>query len=577
VLGRIVERRRIPLELANATEVRISLDPARAVAVKNELAVRISLDGTENSGTPPRRHHQAAASFILPSNHTAWSDYQRIMWQLQTAAAYRTLKRIGVAAAAVMSDRMDHPGSRVMEQVEAVLSADLLWYLGNTAIDFYASYHRWCPDGSVNWFFEETKRRYWANPDDPAAFMREPSLSDPKWLTKIEHRLTGIVRALRPYRPVFYSLADEPGIADLVAFWDFDLLPASLAAMRHWLKARYRKLGHLNDEWETAFASWHDVVPLTTSEALSEALKRADQNFVAWGDFKAWMDADFARALKRGTEAIHAADPAALSAIEVGQIPGWGGRDYALLADSGGVVEVGDEGEADQSLHSFNPGVARLTTSFGTGPDEPHRVWRDLLRGSRELILWDDKRQFVDEKGNIGQRGRDAACYFGEIRGGLGALLISSRRHIDPIAVLYSLASMRIEWLLDRTRRVFGHASQVKIALDRTAPVILALSEQAFPEWWIAGPEAVRLRSRAAFRRASNRPPTTALDVLYVEAVDPDGTIIPYHNGNRLVAEGAVLYSLPLATNDNSGNWTIRVSILAGGNDCRRPRGRMRT
>ena len=35
-----------------------------------------------------------------------------------------------------------------------------------------------------------------------------------------------------------------------------------------------------------------------------------DGNYSAWADFKEWMDVEFARAIERGTLAIHAADPA---------------------------------------------------------------------------------------------------------------------------------------------------------------------------------------------------------------------------------------------------------------------------
>jgi len=56
------------------------------------------------------------------------------------------------------------------------------------------------------------------------------------------------VRAYAPYRPLYYSLADEAGIADLAAAWDFDLAPASLAVMRVWLKQIYGTLAALNRE-----------------------------------------------------------------------------------------------------------------------------------------------------------------------------------------------------------------------------------------------------------------------------------------------------------------------------------------
>jgi hypothetical protein len=448
VLGRIVERRRLPLDLADAAEVAFSLDPSRAVTVKNEVAVRVSLDERDQSGNPVHREHEATAFFIAPPLGGAWSDYQIIMWQRQTEAGYAALKRLGISGGMVLSDRRDEPGSRVIDQVEAMLDADLRWYLENSATDFYSAYHKWSADRPVNWRFLEAKRRYWANPQDVAAFVREPSLSDPAWLGKISDRLIADVRALRRYGPLFYNLADEPGIADLSAFWDFDFSPASLAAIREWLKTRYGDLARLNEEWGSAFHSWDEVAPMTTRDAMT----RTDQNFAAWGDFKEWMDVAFSRALRSGTDAVHTADPEALSAIEGGQIPGWGGYDYSRLAASVDAMELSDDGDADELLRSFNPNAVMLTTSFRGGAAEQHRVWRELLRGTRGLILWDSHRQIVGTDGSVGERGRDAAPYFREIRNGLGVLLINSRRHEDPIAILYSPASMRLAWLLDRIR-----------------------------------------------------------------------------------------------------------------------------
>jgi len=444
-VGRVVERRRIPLDLADAAEAVFSLDPKRAVTVKNRLAVHLSLDETDQSGKPVHREHEEAASFIVSPPDNVWSDYQIIMWQRQTPNGYAALKRLGITAGMVQSDRSDKPGSRVLEQIDTMLDVDLGWYLENIATDFYSPYHQWSADRPKNWRLLEAKQRYWANPHDMAALTREPSLSDPEWLGKISDRLIGNVSALRRYRPLFYNLADEPGIADLSAFWDFDLSAPSLAAMREWLKTQYRDLVQLNEEWGSAFPSWDAVVPMMTRDAI----KRTDQNFAAWADFKEWMDVAFARALKRGSDAVHAADPDGLSAIEGAQIPGWGGYDYSRLANSLDAMELYGYGDNIEMLRSFNPNAVMLTTSFGGGQAEEHRVWRELLRGARGLVVWDDANGFIGKDDAVGDRGREAARYFEEIRGGLGAMLINSRRHIDPIAILDSPASMRIGWLLD--------------------------------------------------------------------------------------------------------------------------------
>ncbi len=444
--GRIVDRRRIPLHLVNQDQTVFWLDTRRAVTIKNRLAAHLSFASPDGDRDVIQRETDEAATFIATPPDSGWSDYQIIMWQGQTPAGYATLKQLGVTAGMLETNHRDEWAIYTPSYLARLVDADLRCYLENIATDFYSSYHRWDDERPVNWRFLDAKQRYWANPRDREAFIREPSLSDPQWLQKIRTRLTRSVEALRPYRPLYYSLGDETGIGDLAAFWDFDFSAASLAGMREWLHEGYGSLAALNRQWGTAFDTWNEVMPMTTDEAI----KRSDQNFSAWADFKEWMDVAFARAVKSGTDAVHAADRGALSAIEGAQIPGWGGYDYARLAGSVDVMELYDFGENIPIARSFNPGLVMLTTSPKSGPAEAHRVWRELLRGTRGLILWDERNEFAGKDGSLGDRGRAAAPYFGEIRGGIGALLINSQRRTDPVGILYSPASRRIRWLLDR-------------------------------------------------------------------------------------------------------------------------------
>src|SRR5438105_11071584 len=71
-----------------------------------------------------------------------------------------------------------------------------------------------------------------------------------------------------------------------------------------------------------------------------------------------------------------------------------------------------------------------------------------MRHGNRGMILWDDKNEFVGKDGTVGERGREVAPYYNEIRNGTGALLINSTRVADPIAIHYSQASMRTAWML---------------------------------------------------------------------------------------------------------------------------------
>src|SRR5271165_6730542 len=430
--GREVEHRRIPLTLAGTLKTSFQLDIQRAVAVENRVVARLRLDGDPSA-------HEATASFVATPHNDPWRDYQIIMWQEQLPAGFVKLKQLGITGGMVMVAGYQRGGSYNADQLHALLDQDLCFYLENTATDFYSPYHRWYPNLPVNWKFIEVEKLHRDNPRDIRAFIRQPSLSDPQWLAMVQSRLMQDVRLLHRYRPLYYDLGDESGIADLSAFWDFDFSDPSLRALRVWLRKTYRSLGALNRQWGTRFERWTDVTPPMTAQTIA----RPDEDFSAWADFKEWMDIAFARALARGSAAIHAADRNALAAIEGAQAPGWGGYDYARLAHSVDLIELYDLGPNPniEMLRSINPQLVMLTTSFGGGPLETYRTWRRLLRGTRGSILWDPENGFVGKDGSLGDRGREAAPAFAEIRRGLGALLINSRRHIDPIGVLYSPAS----------------------------------------------------------------------------------------------------------------------------------------
>lgn len=376
-----------------------------------------------------------------------WPDYQIIIWQDQTPVRLAGLTRLGITAGRIIGTR-DGPldPTKISQQTAPFLALRLRLYIENIATDFYAAYHRWRSNHTLSWLFDEAKRVHHQEPTNIAAFVRTPSLSDPAWLRSISLRLGQHVRAYAPDHPLFYNLADEAGIADLTAAWDFDFAPASLAAMRVWLKQCYHTLTALNREWGTHFPDWHAVMPMTTDAAL----KQPDENFAAWADFKEWMDIAFARSVRTGTEAVHAADPLARAALEGAQPPGWGGYNYNYLATAADVIEMSDEGKNVEIARSLAPNLITLTTSSLADPQQIHSVWHELLLGGRGLILWDADNAFVRDDGTPTMQGRILGALAIEIRSGLAAQLIASTPEIDPVAVLYSPASQRTQWLLDR-------------------------------------------------------------------------------------------------------------------------------
>ncbi len=370
-----------------------------------------------------------------------WDRWQLLLWQDRTAAQLAGLPLLGFTGTKLRATNGDVDADELARR----LSLGLPFYLENLATDFYAPYHRFLPGRSVTALFDAAKARRRADPADWSVFVREPSLSDPAWRERVRSRLDRVVRSQRGNRPLFYNLGDETGIGDLAAAWDADLAPASLDGFHAWLRTQYPSLDALNAEWGTQYPSFDAAEP----ELTDAALRRTDGNFAQWSDFKAWMDVAFAGAVRMGTDAVHAADPGAWAALEGAQVPGWGGYDYTLLAPAVDVMEIYDYGEALDLAQAFNPALIPLRTSFAVGPRERHAVWRNLLHGGRGEVVWDEADDVVAADGSPGPRGLELAALARAI-GPVASALRAAAPDPDPVAVLYSPASFRVRWLLDR-------------------------------------------------------------------------------------------------------------------------------
>jgi hypothetical protein len=386
----------------------------------------------------------AALVWASPARAGSFDEFQVIMWQDHTPTETAGLARLGFTGA-----RLTGTGGRIdPARLAAAQARGLPWYVENIATDFLSPYHRYTPGKPVTWLFDAAKARLRADPSDTNVFVRQPGLSDPTWLDAVGARLEAVVRGQSRYRPLFYNLADEAGIGDLAAVWDADVAPASLAAMRVWLRTQYTDLTALNRQWGSDFANWDAVVP----ELTDAAMRRTDDNYSAWADFKAWMDVAFVRAVQTGTAAVHLADPTGLAGLEGGQTPGWGGYDYSLLAPSVDVIEIYDHGNAVELARAFNPRLISLRTSFGVGEREVHAAWRHLILGGRGMIVWDERNDVVQADGEPNQRGRRIAELVRSMRA-VAPQLLASEPALDPVAVLYSQASFRIRWMLDQRMR----------------------------------------------------------------------------------------------------------------------------
>lgn len=436
-LGRVVEEDTRPIELHDEIEFSFPLDLSRAIAMKNELQVRLSFEEVTAKG-PHHVDQEASSDFIAKPDVKGWNDYAIIMYQHYPSAIQPGLERLGINGGKYEGRNLTPPSY--------LIDNNMRWYSENIAADYFAEYHRWRSDRTYDWSLDQAKALYAQDPSSKEAFKRHPSFWDPEWRRMIHDRVVDVAKRNSPYQPFFYSLADETGIASLGSNWDFDFSDQSIVAMRGWLRTQYGSLGALNKEWGTGFTAWDRVMPSSTNEAM----RNKGDNFAAWADFKQWMDISYADALRMGVDAVHEVDAKAYVGIVGAQKPGWGGYDYSRLAQTVSVMEPYDIAGSVKLAHSLNPAVPLLSTGFAGGDWERHRVWYELLQGHRGMILWDESQRYISPDGSVGPAGKEAQSYYNEIRNGIGALIINSVAQDDGITVHYSQPSMRTEWMLER-------------------------------------------------------------------------------------------------------------------------------
>jgi hypothetical protein len=108
------------------------------------------------------------------------------------------------------------------------------------------------------------------------------------------------------------------------------------------------------------------------------------------------------------------------------------------------------------------------------------------------------------------------------------------------------------------------YTARITLTLDSIAPALIAVAPTRLSEPILKGPARVRLGTVAKFviARAGQ---ATANRIIHVEAIGPEGTVIPAYTTNLAVHGANAIWRLPLSTNDPIGEWTIRiVDVLTG-------------
>lgn len=422
------------------SEIPIEVTVPNAVAQRHTIQVVV---------TPGEGRMQTAERTFLFRAPAAWDDYICTIWHRHNTKRIPYLQEMYITGSQWSGSGVQPPNDWI--------DRNYRFYIEGTGNWVYAPYHIWMPDKEKTYYHEEAKKAFIKDRTDFRILERNPCLSNHVIQERIRHQFGNLAKIYRNYRPLYYTVADESGIANQAAPFDYCFSPQCKARFRAWLQERYPSLEALNRQWGTAYEEWDQVRGATTDEVLA----RDDGNFSAWCDHKEFMDDVLIGAYALAGESVKRIDPRGRLGIGGVQGPAAvGGWDFWKLCNVFDVIEAYYIGNNYELMRSFNPNLIPYHCSFApakaiegkgsaTWDPERHLIWYLFCHGDRGLVVWDDPESYVNDQGQYDERAQDSKPLYAELTGGLGKLRIASQRTDDPIALYHSQAAMRVHWVLE--------------------------------------------------------------------------------------------------------------------------------
>ncbi|MGH9649038.1 MAG: beta-galactosidase trimerization domain-containing protein, partial [Terriglobales bacterium] len=276
------------------------------------------------------------------------------------------------------------------------------------------------------------------------------------------------------FRPLAWYLADESSLTAYGDALDLSWSDIALTKFREWLKTRYPSLSLLNAEWDSNFANWDDVVPLTTAEA------QAKGNYAGWMDHRTFMEEVFANALQVAAETVKQEDPGSRPSISGTQVPGPSNAvNWYRLDQIVDYLQPYSDGDQDELHRTMRPGL--ILTGFTGYQDHGkvlrHQLWHRLFHGhTGASLFWHYTALNADL--TLTEQGRDLGETIDEFRNeGLSLLLRGAERENCGIAVHYSLLSVRGQWITD------GHIAPHEVSNGNSTSAHLKRFHQNRSAW----------------------------------------------------------------------------------------------
>jgi hypothetical protein len=287
--------------------------------------------------------------------------------------------------------------------------------------------------------------------------IRPNSLADPETILKIKKHLNRNISQTKKGLVLAYAYDDEISLGSFVIPCDVDKHPLSIAWFREWLRYEYGTIKQLNNQWDSSFKSFDDVMPKGFEQIRKEMRNPSIShwNLSPWMDFRHFMDFQFAAVLAELARYANSIDPHIPAGFVGGQGPGpWGGYDYALLSRAVQWMEAYDVHGTNEILRSFwnKDRRPRMQTFFSTKNFKLDSwfIWYYMLHGNQAVIAWPEGWFHADGK-EIASHIVALKETFKEVQGKISEPLVSSKTTFDPdpIGIYYSHPSIQLGWAMD--------------------------------------------------------------------------------------------------------------------------------
>ncbi|NLY02038.1 MAG: hypothetical protein GXY83_38635 [Rhodopirellula sp.] len=295
------------------------------------------------------------------------------------------------------------------------------------------------PKGKIP--FDEARVEY-QKTHDKKYLVRPVCLNDPADLAEIQDRLVKLAEFCAWLEPIGYNLGDEMGTTHYVTPFDYDFGEPSLAEFRKWLAERYSSLEALNRQWETNFAQWSDVMPMTAVEVKDRG------NYSPWADHREFMDVTFSNFLRWVRGCLREKDPRAIVGMSGTQAAeAYGGYDWSRLMHAADFLQSYTHQDTIVMHRSFDGRVPRVPWYgyMSVNPQIRQYLWRCLLNGNSGGSYYVDGYMFRPD-GTPTQSTRDAHAVVSEFQNGLAQLLHNAQR-VNQVGLHYSHPSIRAAFI----------------------------------------------------------------------------------------------------------------------------------